>query len=229
MVTKGLLIALAVYALWLGSLLFALSAEWTSAPAAGAMVLWQTFLYTGLFIQAHDGMHGALVPGRPRLNHAVARLFVWSYACFSYERLREKHLAHHAHAGVVVADPDFHRGHPGFWRWYLSFMFHYLTWTQYLWQNVVFFFLFLVLRTPWEQSILFWAMPQLLSTIQLFTFGTYLPHRPGGGLDENHSRNSGYSWALSFVTCYHFGYHSEHHRSSGTPWWRLPKLRRESA
>nr|MBA2748547.1 fatty acid desaturase [Tatlockia sp.] len=29
---------------------------------------------------------------------------------------------------------------------------------------------------------------------------------------------------LSFITCYHFGYHYEHHEHPDVPWWGLPKV-----
>lgn len=28
---------------------------------------------------------------------------------------------------------------------------------------------------------------------------------------------------LSFLTCYYFGYHLEHHLYPNVPWWRLPE------
>jgi beta-carotene ketolase (CrtW type) len=34
----------------------------------------QTWLSTGLFITAHDAMHGTLAPGRPHWNRAVGGL-----------------------------------------------------------------------------------------------------------------------------------------------------------
>lgn len=38
--------------------------------AAPALILAQSWFGTGLFIVAHDAMHGSLAPGRPRLNAA---------------------------------------------------------------------------------------------------------------------------------------------------------------
>ncbi len=224
MITKNFLIAVTLYVLWLSSLARALTIDWSTPISVLGMMFWLTFLYTGLFIEAHDGMHGSLAP-ESRLNHLVAMLFVWSYGSLSYRRLREEHLRHHRHPGIVHDDPDFHRGQSSFWRWYMSFMVHYSTRTQYLFQTLVFLFLHLILGVPWERLILFWAIPSLLSTLQFFTFGTYLPHRPGTDLDENKSRSSGLPWVLSLLTCYHFGLHREHHRQPTTPWWELPRLR----
>ena len=75
--------------------------------------------------------------------------------------------------------------------------------------------------------ILFWTLPSLLSTVQLFYFGTYLPHHTEGGdfLDHHKARSNNFSPFWSFLTCYHFGYHWEHHAYPYIPWWRLPDIR----
>jgi beta-carotene/zeaxanthin 4-ketolase len=85
----------------------------------------------------------------------------------------------------------------------------------------------LVLGAQLANVLLFWALPALLSALQLFTFGTYLPHRPAppGFADRHNARSNDYPWLVSLLTCFHFGYHHEHHLSPGTPWWRLPTLR----
>ncbi|MEM7731074.1 MAG: beta-carotene ketolase, partial [Pseudomonadota bacterium] len=38
------------------------------------LIALQVWLYTGLFIVAHDTMHGSFAPGRPRLNAWVGRV-----------------------------------------------------------------------------------------------------------------------------------------------------------
>jgi beta-carotene ketolase (CrtW type) len=57
-------------------------------------VLLQTHLYTGLFITAHDAMHGTVHPSR-RINTLVgwvcAGLFAYNY----YPLLLRKHRLHH--------------------------------------------------------------------------------------------------------------------------------------
>lgn len=227
MAHKGVLISLTVFALWLATLVGSLALP-VPAWLAVLLVPWLSFLYTGLFIQAHDGMHGSLCPHNPRLNHGLARLFVWSYASFSYDKLLEEHHRHHAHPGTPHKDPDFHDGvHRGFWRWYLHFMLYYLNWKQWLTQTAIFLLLYLGLRLPIERVLLFWALPSILSTFQLFYFGTYLTHRDGEFQDHHRARSNPYPRWLSFVTCYHFGgYHLEHHRSPGTPWYQLPTVKR---
>jgi beta-carotene ketolase (CrtW type) len=76
--------------------------------------------------------------------------------------------------------------------------------------------------------ILFWIIPPLLSTFQLFYFGTYLPHRELSEpyTDAHRTRSNDYNVFWSFLSCYHFGYHWEHHEYTHIPWWRLPKIRK---
>jgi beta-carotene ketolase (CrtW type) len=31
---------------------------------------------------------------------------------------------------------------------------------------------------------------------------------------------------VSLLTCFHFGYHHEHHDTPWVPWWKLPAQRR---
>ena len=92
--------------------------------------------------------------------------------------------------------------------------------------------LYLLLGAPLENILLFFAAPGLLSSFQLFYFGTFLPHRhlPEGGnamfADQHRSRSNDYGNLMSLMTCFHFGYHHEHHLHPGVPWWRLPALRK---
>jgi beta-carotene ketolase (CrtW type) len=74
---------------------------------------------------------------------------------------------------------------------------------------------------------IFWVLPLVLSSLQLFLFGTYLPHRGGdAGPSGRHAvRSLGYPHLLSLLACYHFGYHAEHHAHPAVPWFRLPALR----
>ena len=76
----------------------------------------------------------------------------------------------------------------------------------------------------------FWAAPALLSSLQLFTFGTWLPHRHKretvAFADRHNARTLDWPWLPSLLACFHFGLHLEHHRSPATPWWRLPAYRR---
>ena len=85
----------------------------------------------------------------------------------------------------------------------------------------------LLLGAPTANTLLFWAVPSILSSLQLFAFGTYLPHRheEEAFRDRHNARSNDYPRWLSLLTCFHFGYHHEHHAKPGTPWWRLPSIR----
>lgn len=225
----GLFIALLVLLAWATSLVYFLGQDigerlWLVIPA----LLWLTFLYTGLFITAHDAMHGAILPGRHRWNGAIGAFCLFIYALFPYNKIRRNHFEHHRHPGSPK-DPDYHDGvRSGFWPWCLHFLRGYITWWQIVGMALIFNILHHFLRIPVANLLLFWVTPSLLSTLQLFYFGTYLPHRePAGGYeDRHHARSNDYSPFWSFLSCYHFGYHWEHHEYPGTPWWRLPEKRR---
>jgi beta-carotene ketolase (CrtW type) len=191
----------------------------------------EAFLYTGLFIVAHDGMHGSIAPRHPRLNDLLGALCTALYAMFSFRRMRAAHARHHAYPGSD-ADPDFAReGRHEFFRWYFHFFREYFSWQQIVGMALLFEILSRACGLPVRDLLLFWVVPSLLSTLQLFYFGTYLPHRrPAGDYDNPHrARSNDYSELWSFLTCYHFGYHLEHHEHPQVPWWRLPAARRERA
>jgi len=81
---------------------------------------------------------------------------------------------------------------------------------------------------PNENLTLFWVAPSLLSSLQLFFFGTFLPHRrPAEGYaNEYRARTQAWPWVLSVLACYNFGYHEEHHRFPHLSWWQLPQAYR---
>lgn len=193
-------------------------------PAVG----WMTFLSTGLFITAHDAMHGTVSPGSKPTNDILGTVAVALYALFSYRKLVRKHGEHHDHPGQPGDDPDYHDGeHRGFIRWYLHFALGYVGWLQIVGMAIVFNILSHVVGIPEPNLLAFWVAPALLSTLQLFYFGTYLPHRePHAAGDPHKARSNEYPPWLSFLTCYHFGYHHEHHEQPWVAWWRLPAARR---
>jgi beta-carotene ketolase (CrtW type) len=90
--------------------------------------------------------------------------------------------------------------------------------------SIIFYSLLWGLHIPMSNLILFWLLPLSLSSIQLFYFGIFLPHRrPKTGYTNRHcAKSSYYSIFWSFVTCYHFGYHWEHHEYPHLPWYKLP-------
>ena len=129
-------------------------------------------------------------------------------------------------------DPDFHVAGPRlFWRWYASFFREYFGWSQIAIITLVFTLYWAVLRAPILNCLLFWSVPSIGASLQLFVFGTWLPHRHEDApfADRHNARTLDYPWLVSLLTCFHFGYHLEHHLSPQTPWWALPRRRRELA
>lgn len=201
--------------------------------ASIGMMLWMQFLNCGLFIVTHDACHGTAWPGHPRLNRWLGKTTARLYAAFNFDRLVPKHLAHHVNVATNL-DPDFHdhtQKGEGFFAWGWRFFRQYLSFSQIIIMMAVAQIFFHILKIPERNVIQFWVVPAILSSIQLFYFGTWLPHRviPGKDFaDKHHARDSGLPWILSLVSCWHFGYHHVHHLKPGVPWFRLPSQRRTS-
>jgi len=213
---KGLIIAGSIILLWATSLVFLLGYSIDfSDPWVYLAILVQTHLYTGLFITAHDAMHGVVSTNR-KLNHAVGWLAALLFSYNFYWRLFPNHHKHHRFV-ATDKDPDYHASNR-FIPWYISFLFSYVN----IWQFLLMAGTFNLLKIwiPAENLILFWMLPAILSTLQLFYFGTYLPHR-GEQDNAHHSGTLAPNHIWAFVSCYFFGYHYEHHDSPNTPWWRL--------
>jgi beta-carotene ketolase (CrtW type) len=227
---RGLLVAGLVLGGWGSLLAVALrgAVPWGDRLwGAGLWVALLTWAYTGVFITAHDAMHGLVAPKDPRLNHAVGWVALGLYAGMSYGLLRGAHGDHHAYPSTG-RDPDYHEPTGGgFVRWFAGFVWRYMT----VWQVVVMAAAFNALHhlgdIPLSRLWAFWITPQVLSTLQLFVVGTWLPHREGAfeGEGPTKARTVGLPWWGSLLACYHFGYHYEHHAWPFVPWWRLGKAR----
>lgn len=229
-VSFNLLVALTLIGLWAFSLFLLLFADIKMLPnwLLLAAIVWQTFLYTGLFITAHDAMHGSVFPSIPKINHGIGSFATIAYGLFSYKDLLKKHHLHHRYPGSD-RDPDFHDGeHKNPLLWYLHFMLQYSSWRQILGLILTFHLIKNTLPIAEDNLILFWAIPSILSSVQLFCFGTYLPHRePTAGYTNPHrAQSSSLPVFWSFITCYHFGYHLEHHEYPHLAWWQLPGARK---
>ena len=199
----------------------------TALALSPLLVALQCWLSVGLFIVAHDAMHGSLAPFRPAVNRAVGRTVLMLYAGIWYDALVARHFAHHRAPGTDE-DPDFAGdGHIGFWRWFGRFFAEYLSVGQVARLMAGSALYLIVLGVPLERLLLFWALPAILSAFQLFYFGTYLPHRAEDEAfgDAHRARSNDFSWTMSLLTCFHFGYHHEHHDNPAVPWWRLPAMR----
>ncbi len=218
----GVVIATILILLWFTSLITGLHLDINySSPLLYLLILVQTHLYTGLFITAHDAIHGTVSRNRwwnRKIGQFCALLFSYNF----YGRLLPKHHEHHQFV-ATSKDPDYHHG--GFFSWYVSFLKQYISWLQIVLMAVTFniFKLFF----PIENLILFWMLPAVLATFQLFYFGTYIPHKGHHSEKNIHkSKSQKFNHFLAFISCYFFGYHYEHHASPATPWWQLYKVKK---
>jgi beta-carotene ketolase (CrtW type) len=214
----GVFIAMLILFLWSALLTFSLQFPTDlTKPWPYILLLLQTHLYTGLFITAHDAMHGVAAPGNRNLNTVIGTICALLFAFNWYPRLFPKHHAHHKFV-ATEKDPDYHGGN--FWAWYLSFLKQYITWPQLLAMAVT----FNVLKYffPVENVVLYWMLPAILATFQLFYFGTYKPHKGEHEAGNKHrSTTLKRNHILAFLSCYFFGYHFEHHDKPFLPWWKL--------
>lgn len=218
----GLFWAFALLTLWLAHLSYVLAHPLDFlSPWTYVHVLIQTHLYTGLFITSHDAIHGVVSPAYPKLNHGLGWVCATLFAFNNYAVLRKKHHWHHDYVNTEQ-DPDVHQGN--FFVWWFKFMWQYVTWQQVLAMAITYNVLKIWL--PMENLIVYWEVPAILSTLQLFFFGTYLPHR-GEHAPENktQSRSQKRNHVWAFISCYFFGYHYEHHAHPYLAWWKLAKAK----
>jgi beta-carotene/zeaxanthin 4-ketolase len=226
---KGVISATIVLLGWLISLISLLKLDLFSQSAwcLAAAVLVRTAFQTGLFITAHDAMHGVLVPGAATINHRLGACFLGLYAGLPYRSCLRKHHNHHQFSGSGL-DPDFcPDASIGAWGWYCAFMAGYLSPGQML--RLLGLWLGLAVAatadhaTGWCNVLVICVVPLLLSSWQLFAFGTYLPHRiQQQAGDTNGPASIEHPVWLSLLTCFHFGYHREHHESPQLAWFELP-------
>lgn len=219
---KGLIAAFLILFCWFTFLIYLLNFNIDfKNPVIYLFILIQTHLYTGIFITAHDAIHG-LVSKNKKLNNSIGVLCTILFAFNNYKILNSKHHLHHRHS-ATSEDPDFHNGNAHFFAWYYAFLKEYISWTQIVLMAISYNVLKLFFN--WENLVLFWMVPAVLSTFQLFYFGTFQPHK---GLHHNpphNARSQSLNHIKSFLSCYFFGYHYEHHAYPFLPWWALPKAR----
>ncbi len=198
------------------------------------LVLLRAQLQTGLFIVAHDAMHGLLVPGRTRWNNTMGALALLLYAGLPFSACLRQHQRHHRAPGSAQ-DPDFPNDlQAGALAWYRQFLARYLSQTQML-LLLASWALVLAITTAVAEvplAIAFWrvllfvTLPLLLSSLQLFVFGTFLPHRCQRRPEQRaHPISLNLPPWLSLLACFHFGYHREHHDNPGLSWFELPAAR----
>ena len=221
----GILIALIIMLLWAVHLFYCLYFIPVnfSNPFLFLNILIQAYLFTGLFITGHYAMHGN-ISNRKNVNKWFGRIASFLFAGLSYDKLLINHFKHHKHPGEND-DPDFYIKSQNFFSWWFIFLMRYTTITQLIIMAVLF-----NIMKIWFDEIsiwMFWVLPAILGTLQLFYFGTYLPHRyPHSQTMKPHNartQNKNHLWGM--LSCYFFGYHFEHHEYPGMPWWKLYKLK----
>ena len=230
----GLALAALIFSVWLSVHIWAMfvlridATNWFVVPPVFALQCW---LSVGMFIVAHDAMHGSLVPGSQRFGQAVGAVLLFLYAGFGWRRMRDAHFDHHRHAGTD-RDPDFNADNPhDFWPWYRLFLKRYFGPLSMIWVWSVVLTYFFLLDVPPANIALMYGFPAIASSLQLFYFGTYRPHRGDADAfsDRHHARTNDFGTLASLFSCFHFGYHHEHHLSPATPWWALPVRHRDHA
>ena len=230
----GLALAVVIAGSWLAIHfygLFVFELSWASLPTALVLAAVQCWLSVGVFIVCHDAMHGSLVPGHTRINAWVGAVLLFLYAGFRWSFVNKAHHSHHALSGHA-GDPDFDEHHPTrFWPWYATFFKRYFGWQSLLFVHAVVGLYWIGFGVPMEQIVLLYGAPALASSLQLFYFGTYRPHchregEGGGFADQHNARTDSFGTLTSLMTCFHFGYHLEHHHRPDVPWWALPAARR---
>jgi len=222
---KGILSASTILTLWVGNLSLLILFFDVTKTEFYLFILLQSFLNIGLFITAHDSMHGSLSPTYPKINQAFGTISLFLYSGFSFTKLQSQHILHHSYPASDL-DPDFARsGNEKFIFWLYDFIRNYFGLKQFLF-IIIPVILISFLTQSYLTMLLIYALPSITSALQLFYFGTYLPHRTpsGGHTHPDRTTSNHYPTWLSFITCYHFGYHQEHHEKPSVPWWKLPEV-----
>lgn len=205
-----------VISLWACNLVYLLNYEVTLYDwEIYVLFLIQTHLYTGLFITAHDAIHQCISKIK-FVNNALGNLASILFMFNSYSRLHDNHMKHHRYNGTSK-DPD-HYHKDSFFPWLVNFVSAYATWKQIVFVAIAFNLLWLLF--PVQNVILFYALPSILATFQMFYFGTFAPH-VGTHENKHLSRTQSKNHLWAFVSCYFFGYHYEHHDAPWVPWWKL--------
>ena len=227
-------IAILIIVAWFTSLIALLQLDLNrSLVLIIAGVCLRTFIHTGVFIIIHDSIHG-VVGQNQKVNSMFGYFTAFLYAMLPYKTLAKNHHQHHRYP-ATKEDPDYYDLNPhSFWLWYTSFMKDYQQGKQFwilFWGMTAVFWSLVGLKVAIANIFLFWVLPIVLSSLQLFTFGIFLPHRPRKEAysDRHRAKSNNFSPLFSFLTCYHFGYHWEHHQYPHLPWYKLPLAYRQNA
>ncbi len=235
----GLVIATSIILFWFASLIKFLTLDISQIPLVLIIlgVFVRSFLHTGLFITTHEAIHGLISSDR-QINNGIGHITSFLYALLPYKVLTKNHRLHHRYP-ASNKDPDFHASN-NFLFWYLNFMREYQTgrqaWILVIGMAIIFCLLICLQISP-TNIFLFWVIPIIVSSLQLFTFGIFLPHRQEQKdcsnrqswhyQDRHRAKTIDYSVFCSFIACYHFSYHWEHHQYPYLPWYKLPLVHQQ--
>lgn len=222
----GLIFAILIIGLWFLNITQLLSVDLSEFHTSIILceILLQTFLSTGLFITTHEAIHGLVYPKSLWINQFLGSFCAFFYAFLSYKILNKKHWLHHKHP-MTECDPDCGREQDyHFFSWYIYFIKQYWHWKQLFQISILFSTMNIAFKVDVANIGLFWITPLFLSSLQLFYFGTYRPHGLRNDEVSQSTKTDAFPWFLSLLTCYHFGYHTEHHDCPNIPWWKLPAL-----
>jgi len=220
--------------LWLVTLLGGFSIPLNGVPLVATVlgIFIRTFLHTGLFVVVHESIHRN-ISRHCFLNNFFGYLASFLYALLAYRVLAKNHRLHHRFPGTQQ-DPDFaFPNKKDYFSWYFRFMKSYQAdgqaWVSIMGMAIAFCIL-IAFHVSALNLLLFWIIPMIASSFQLFTFGIFLPHRHSDGwdLDPHQASTTHLPVLWSFIACYHFGYHREHHQYPYLPWYRLPQAYFES-
>lgn len=221
---KSLIIACVILSLWLINLISSLTLESRSIPLIVFQTYLQSLLFVGIFVTSHDSMHGLIEPYSKKWNRRIGVLCSFLFAGFRYSFLKKNHLKHHL-MPAQPGDPDYtNKKTESFFGWLLSFMKYYFSLREFLILHIHVGLVFWIGGFEIWKIFVCFAIPSWVASLQLFYFGTYLPHRgfKQKSSDKHNSRSNEYNTIISFFTCFHFGYHNEHHKYPYLAWWRLP-------
>jgi len=221
----GIIISLIILSIWTGHLLYCIIFVKLELfnPFLYLHIIFQSYLFTGLFITSHDAMHGTINSKRI-INNAIGKLSSFLFAGLSFSKLKNNHQLHHQNP-CSGTDPDYSMKYENILYWFILFIMRYVTVIQIIIIGIIFNLLSLI---NGESPVwLFFVLPSLLSTFQLFFFGTYIPHRKPHTPDmlPFKARTLRKNHFVAMTTCYFFGYHYEHHKQPQIPWWQLYKTK----
>ncbi len=182
--------------------------------------------FTGLFILAHEAIHGTLVPEFPAFGHVLGRLFATVYALVDYDLLRANHWEHHGHV-ATEKDPDFDSSGRLFVHGF-RFMRRYLRVRSILLLALAGH---LLGQAGYSAAMIgAYVAPVLLSTLVVFTVGIHLVHHPvllaqRTEGDPQRSVCIDLGRVGSALVILNFNVHWHHHAHPRLSWWELGAMR----